>query len=58
MQLTAAVYVVIMLIVNDVFVRFMIMKFKYILTTLLVEYSTFRIYAIFLLINALLQPKS
>ena len=30
--------------VNVKFVRFTIMKLKYILTTLLVEYSTFRIY--------------
>ena len=41
LQLTAAVYSVITLIVNGVFVRFMTMKLKYVLVTLLVEYSTF-----------------
>ena len=45
MQLTAAVCSVIMLIVNDVFVRFTI------LTTLTVEYPIFRIYIILLLIK-------
>jgi len=44
LQLTAAVYSVIMLILIDIFVRFMFMKLKYILTTLLVECSTFRIH--------------
>ena len=39
-----------MLMVNDVFVRFMIMKLKYILTTLIVEYWTFRIYMLLLII--------
>jgi len=38
LQLTATVYSLIMLIVNDVFVQFMTTKLKYILTTLLVEY--------------------
>ena len=49
-----------MLTVNDVFVTFTITKLKYILTISLVEYSTFRTYMMFLLINinALLQPKS
>ena len=42
MQLTTAVHVVIMLIANKVFVKFTIMKFKYI-SMLLAEYSTFRI---------------
>ena len=54
MQLTTAVYVVIMLIVNKVFVKFTIMKLKYI-STLLAEYSTFSIDMMFLLI---LQLKS
>jgi len=48
---------VIMLI--DVFVRITIMKIKYTLTTLLVEYSTFRIYNMtFLCIIFVLQPNS
>jgi len=34
LQLTAEEYSVIMLIVNDIFVRFTIMKLKYIITTL------------------------
>ena len=50
MQITAAVYSVNVLIVNDVFVRFMMMKLKHILTLLPVEYSTFRIYVIFLIL--------
>ena len=41
--LTAAVYSVITLIVTDLFIRFTIMKLKYMITTLLVEYSTVRI---------------
>ena len=44
LQLIAPVYSVIMLILNDVFVKFTIMKLKYILTTLRFEYSTIRIY--------------
>ena len=40
--------------VNDVFVRFMIMGLKYILTILLVDYSTFRIYMMFLLIKCII----
>ena len=47
MQLTAAVHLVV-LVVNDVFIRFTIMKLKYILTTLLVEYSILRINMIFM----------
>jgi len=56
LQQRAVVYLVIMLIVNDVFIKFTIMKLKYILTTFLVEYSTFRVYV--LSIIKLLQPKS
>ena len=47
LQLTATVYLVIMLIVNDVFVRFTIMKLKYILIiilTLFAENSSFTMY--------------
>ena len=40
----AAVYSVIMQIVNDVFVRFTILKLNDILTTLVIEYKIFRIY--------------
>ena len=54
LQLTAAVYSDIMLIVNDIFVKLMIMKIKYILCTLLVEYSIFRIYLTFLLIKCII----
>ena len=51
-----AVYLVNMLIVNDIFVRFTMMKLKYIIITLLVEYSMFRIYMymVFLLIEGVI----
>ena len=42
-NITVTVYSVIA-IVNYISVRFMIMKLKYVLTTLFVEYSIFRIY--------------
>ena len=41
-----------MLIENDTFVRLTVMKLKYILTTLIVEYSTFRMYLIKCIIEA------
>ena len=50
MQITVAVYSVNVLIINGVFVRFTMMKLKYILTLLPVDYSTFRIYVIFLIL--------
>ena len=43
--------------VNDVFVRFMIMKLEFILTTLFLEYSTFRIYVMFLLMKCVIAAE-
>ena len=40
-QLTVVVYSIIMLAVNDVFVRYRIMKLKYILTPLFAKYNVF-----------------
>ena len=59
LQLTVAVYSVSMLIVNDVFVRFMIMKLiMYVLTTLIVEYTTFIIYNVkFLFMKCVIAAK-
>jgi len=43
-----AVYLIIIIIANEIFVRFTIMKLKYNLTALFGEYSTFRIYVMFI----------
>ena len=51
------VYSVVMQIVLAIFVRFTIMKIKYIITILLVEYSTYRIYMMFLLIKCFIAAK-
>ena len=57
LQIKAAVYSVIMLIVNDVFVRFTVMKLKYIVSSLFIEYSSFRIYMMFLLIKCVIATE-
>ena len=57
LQIKAAVYLVIMLIVNDVFVRFTIMKLKYIVSSLFIEYSSLRIYIMFLLIKCVIATE-
>ena len=59
LQLIVAVYSIIILIVNDIFVKIAIavVKFKYVLTTSLVKYSTFGIYMMFLLINCVIETK-
>ena len=48
MQPTVAICLAIMLIIDNVFGMLMNMKLKYILTTLRVEYSTFRLHVTFL----------
>ena len=45
---------VIKLLVNDVFVRFIIMKLKYIITMFIVEYLPFRIFMMFLYVTMLI----